>query len=213
MSKFSVTVCNPSESQYGEDVRISVGALDVSGVENATLFYRLNGGSWTSALMTYSGILYSHTIPGQPYGTEVNYYIVAYDIYGTTDSIGSSTDPRSYTVADRIAPALSVSGPSTTEPVRGTVAFQITASDPGSGIDRVEFKVDGTTIESKAGGTFNWNTLDFENGNYTLTFTAYDKAGNTVTVSIEYQVHNPVGAEGISESLSSFMAQYGFIVG
>ncbi|MCF2138304.1 MAG: Ig-like domain-containing protein [Candidatus Thorarchaeota archaeon] len=211
--ELTYAIINPSEPQYGEDVTISVGALDVSGVENVTLFYRMNGGSWTSVLMTQSGILYSHVIPGQPYGTEVEYYIVAYDIYGTSDSIGSSSNPRSYTVSDRIAPVLSVSGPSTTEPVMGTVAFQVTANDLGSGIDRVEFKVDGTTVESKAGGTFNWNTLDFENGNYTLTFTAYDNAGNTVTFSIEYQVHNPVGIEGITASLSSLMAQYGFILG
>ncbi len=208
-------IVSPEEPLYGEPVTFSVGALDVSGVENVTIFYRMNGGSWTSALMTQSGILYRYTIPGQPYGTEVEYYVVAFDVFGTADSIGSSSSPLSYVVTDRIAPVLGVSGPSNLEPVQGTVSFQVSASDLGSGIDRVEFSVDGTLVESKAGGTFNWNTLDYENGNHTLTFTAYDEAGNTATFSIEYQVHNPVGVEGIGETLSSIIAQYGlsFILG
>ncbi|MHA1248315.1 MAG: Ig-like domain-containing protein [Candidatus Thorarchaeota archaeon] len=206
-------IVSPQQPQYGQDVTVTVGALDVSGVDNVTISYRLNGGSWVSAEMAKNGIFYQYVIPAQAYGTRVDFYVVAYDIFGTYDSIGSKSDPLSYTVTDLIAPALAVNGPSNTEPVRGTVEFQVSAQDAGSGIDTVEFRVDGTLVSQSTGGVIAWDTTGYENGNYTLTFTAIDKAGNSVSYSVEYTVDNPSGVDAITEAFADIMSSYGFFVG
>ncbi len=206
-------IMSPEEPQYGQAVTISVGAIDVNGVKNITLFYRVNDGTWTSMLMTQNGILYRSVIPAQSYGSTVEYYIVAYDVFGTYDSIGNESDPLSYFVDDFTLPILTVSGPSIHEPVRDVVTFYVTAEDEGSGVSSIEFRVNGEPVSSTSGNTIAWNTLDFTNGNYTLTFTAIDNAGNSIVITMEYQVHNPVGVEVITDILSSALAQYGFFIG
>jgi len=67
------------------DVTVSANITDVSGVASATLFYN-NGSGWVNETMTLStGNLYTATIPGQPLGTSVTYYITA------TNSLNSTT--------------------------------------------------------------------------------------------------------------------------
>ncbi len=209
----SDVIASPESPQYNEPVTLTVGAIDVTGVDNLTIYYRFNGGSWASAEMAQIGYLFSYTIPGQPYGTVVDYYIVAYDVFGTAEWMGNSTDPMSYTVTDYTPPTLGVSGPPSTSPVRDEVTFHITASDEGSGIDRVELRIDGTLVGTASDGVITWNTLDYENGNYTLQFVAYDNAGNAAEFTLEYQVRNPQGFEVIPDTMSQLLSQYGFILG
>ncbi|MGY5854886.1 MAG: Ig-like domain-containing protein, partial [Candidatus Thorarchaeota archaeon] len=93
------------------------------------------------------------------------------------------------------------------------VYFTVSATDLGSGISAIELSVDGVLETTTTGDTISWNTREFENGNYTLAFTANDNAGNTATIELEYMVQNPVGFEGIIEGLQNVMSQYGFFVG
>lgn len=62
---------------------------DDSGISEVTLFYALNGGDWMSlACSDLGGNLYRADIQGQPYTTQVRYYVYARDIGENT-----STDP------------------------------------------------------------------------------------------------------------------------
>jgi len=69
-----------------QPVKISVNVTDrMSGVENVTLSFAIDGGkTWTSLPTSYnsSTSLYEATIPAQPSGTSVKYQIIAYDLAG-----------------------------------------------------------------------------------------------------------------------------------
>ncbi len=206
-------VVAPENPVYGQDVTITLSASDASGVKNVTLYYRVAGGAWTAMAMTKEGPIFTATIPGQSYGVTVEYYITAFDVFDAVSSIGTQLDPRSYSVGDNTPPSLTVMGPSVKEPVRDVVTFSLAGYDEGSGVDRVEFRVDGVLIATTSNDEITWNTVDFTNGNHTLTFTAFDNAGNSVEIIMKYQVYNPAGVGAIAEMLQSAMSQYGFFIG
>jgi maltose-binding protein MalE len=78
----------PDLDYYPEwsEVKISATVSDEgSGVKNATLYYRTNRDSaFTAVPMEYNFLqqVYEATLPGQPAGTTVEFYILAYDRAG-----------------------------------------------------------------------------------------------------------------------------------
>jgi hypothetical protein len=63
----------------GSTVNVSVNITDAaSGVKQVILSYN-NGSGWVNQTMSATGNLYAATIPGQPAGTSVTYYITAID--------------------------------------------------------------------------------------------------------------------------------------
>jgi hypothetical protein len=63
----------------GTAVTVSVNVTDASsGVKQAVLSYN-NGAGWVNQTMSGTGSLYTATIPGQPAGTAVTYYVTAID--------------------------------------------------------------------------------------------------------------------------------------
>jgi len=211
----SEVVVNPSIPTYDHTTTIYVGVSDTTGISNVTIYYRVDGdGFYHDTMQNLGGSLYSFWTD-LDYGVLYEYYIVAYDTTPNTYStmVGSESTPMSFVVGDTIAPLLGVSGPPNSASVRDTVQFALNAEDAGSGIDEVRLMVDGVMVSSTSGDSISWNTLDYTNGNHTLTFVALDNAGNTAEFSIEYQVENPEGFGSIVESLSNIMASYGFFVG
>ncbi|MHA1909069.1 MAG: Ig-like domain-containing protein, partial [Candidatus Thorarchaeota archaeon] len=208
-------ILNPLEPSYDRTTTIYVGVTDASAIKNVTIYYRLNGDGFHSSTMSNEGGSVYSFWTNLDYGDLYEYYLVAYDStpYEYSDSVGSDSSPMSFVVGDFIDPILGVSGPSPSTSVRGLVNFTLSASDAGSGISVVQLLVDGTAVSSTSGDTISWNTLDYENGNYTLTFDAIDNAGNIAAFTIEYRVHNPLGFDGVFESMSDFMSSYGFFVG
>ena len=92
----------PSKPVEDEIVLISAQASDAtSGISAMTLYYRAGGGPWKSVDMGEVGGVWSATIPGQPAGTTVEYYVVAMDKAGNT----ATSQIYSYTVAEKPAPA------------------------------------------------------------------------------------------------------------
>ena len=60
---------------------------DVSGVDSAYLYYRINSGAWQKLVMTLQGSnIYQATIPSQPLYTTVHYYLWARDKWVTPNS-------------------------------------------------------------------------------------------------------------------------------
>ena len=205
-------VVNPTAPQYTDDVTISVLASDPSGIHNVTLYYRMNMGPWMAVAMAQTGSRYNATIPKQGYGTIVQYYIAAFDFYYSSSTLGNQTSPLQYTVGDNIAPTLSVSGPPTSQVLSGSVTFTITASDPGSGIQKVDLLVDGSLAGSTTGTQIVLNTTAYSNGNHTLVFRAYDNAGNTVEYSIEYQINNEAVTTTTTPTPGDILGQYGIFI-
>ncbi|MFW9767542.1 MAG: Ig-like domain-containing protein [Candidatus Thorarchaeota archaeon] len=206
---------NPVAPEYYESVTITVSVTDNRNVESVTLFYRMDSGSWISVPMSLDGGIYIAEIPAADWGVEVDYYIVAVDAGGLEANLGNEVSSEGYIVADTILPILSVTGPSSNNPVRGNVSFYVTGSDSGSGIAAVELYVGGSLVWEgiTVPATLEWITTTLPNGNYTVDFVLEDGAGNQMTLSYVYQVANPDVFGSIGEGLSSFMQSFGFIGG
>jgi len=86
----------PRSPKAGEQVVVSARITDVpSGVESATLHYRVDGGSWVSQPMSRTDGLWSAVIPAQEAGAAVQYYIEAVDGAGNS----GKSDIYAYTVS------------------------------------------------------------------------------------------------------------------
>ena len=87
------TPCAPGTT---DDVTVTADISDNSTVSSATLFYSVDGGTYTSVAMTASGTSYSGTIPSTgTEGADVDYYIEAID-----DGVGQSGVDTSYSPYD-----------------------------------------------------------------------------------------------------------------
>jgi hypothetical protein len=66
-----------------EEVTVSVQAEDPDGVALVTLWWRTDGGEWTSQSMDLGGDgLYKATIAGQSSGRIVQFYVSSWDTLG-----------------------------------------------------------------------------------------------------------------------------------
>ncbi|MFX1539611.1 MAG: hypothetical protein ACFFBX_02370, partial [Promethearchaeota archaeon] len=152
------------------EVTADVVDQDLSVVE---LWYEYGSG-WQHLTMSHrSGDTYNGTIPGQSYGTVVQYFVNASDEWGMTTWAMDGANPWSYTVAD-LSPPVVANVAHTPIPVTYLDAAHVTAdvSDEGSGLDTVElyYSINGggwlNTIMTVAGpGTYeatisaqSWNT-------------------------------------------------------
>ncbi|MFW9944525.1 MAG: Ig-like domain-containing protein, partial [Candidatus Sifarchaeia archaeon] len=118
----------------------------------------------------------------------VEYYVNATD-YGGNETVSSI---ESYTVADDIDPSLDVTGPASSVVV-GQVEFIINGTDEGSGIAGIEVFANGSSAfaDVNVPSTYLWNTTDWTNGEYNLTFVISDSAGNSVSQDYSFTVNNP----------------------
>jgi hypothetical protein len=105
-----------------------------------------------------------------------------------TDAAGHTalSDPVAV-VVDTALPTLTVSGlPSS---ATGVVTATVTATD-NRGVDRVEVYIDGRMEYTLTDRTWVWDTAAFANGAHTVTFKAYDQAGNVTVKSLTVTVRN-----------------------
>lgn len=203
----------PESPVYDQPTTVTVVLVETSGIENISLYYNVDGGSWNRLDMDYIAdtLQYTASIPEQPCGVEVTYYIEAFDEFGQS----TITTQNSYISGDPYVPSISVSGPPTSSPIAGIVNFTIIATDQGCGVNDIEIFVDGSSVDFHAGENyvFNWNTLELENGEYTIRFVVTDHAGNMAYSEFEYTVNNPQGLDVIASSLGNVMSEYGFFIG
>ncbi|MHA2003146.1 MAG: hypothetical protein ACW960_03470, partial [Candidatus Thorarchaeota archaeon] len=75
----------PLSPEINEEVRVFAEVVD-DDLDNVTLYYRVDNGTWSSVSMVYvSGLGFRGVIPGQSGGAAVDYYVVAYDVDGNSD--------------------------------------------------------------------------------------------------------------------------------
>lgn len=112
----------------------------------------------------------------------------AYDAAG---NVGQSTAFSVAVVNDTTAPTASITSPTSSSTVSGTVTVNVSATD-AMGVSKVELYVNGSLYATYGSAPYSitWNTSSYANGTYTLQAKAYDAAGNvgqsssvTVTVS------------------------------
>ena len=75
----------PLSPEINEEVLVFAEVVD-DELDNVTLYYRVDNGTWSSVSMVYvSGLGFRGVIPGQSGGVAVDYYVVAYDVDGNSD--------------------------------------------------------------------------------------------------------------------------------
>ncbi|MHA1356241.1 MAG: hypothetical protein ACTSR1_13815 [Candidatus Heimdallarchaeota archaeon] len=206
---------NPSVPEYEEPVAIFVDASDNIALNSIELHYAINSGSWNSIPMIFNGGEFEAVIPGQVYDTLIEYYIEADDIYGHETSLGTELTPYSYTVADNTDPILNIIAPPENETLAGSAQWDIDGYDLGSGLVYFEIRIDNVIISNQTAPIllptiFGWATEYFENGDYNMTFSLEDGAGNIKTQYYEYTIYNPPTNW---EAFSAFMQKWGPYIG
>jgi hypothetical protein len=125
-----------------------------------------------------------------------------YTITATARDAAGNTATDSVTVtvqnSDVVPPTVSITSPAANADVSGTITVTAAAQDAG-GLDRVQFKVDGTDIgaaDRTAPYSVPWASIDVTNGTHTLTAVAVDRAGlQTTSVGVPVDVFNEEGEE------------------
>ena len=184
----------PSVPSYLDLVNVSADCVDeVEALAGAYIYYRVDGGTWYFSLMYYiTGNTYRGQIIYNPWNSVVEYYINVTDAKGNIRIADNGGSYYSYTVADPIDPELLIVAPSEGQQVSGIVNLEAVGIDPGSGIDRIEFAIDGTPlgIDTSEPYQYSWDSTFVTNGDHTITYTVYDNAGNFITDSITITVLN-----------------------
>jgi hypothetical protein len=141
----------------------TVSSVDVyiDGTLKSTLTTAPYSYNWSTTGLT----LASHTILAK-----------ANDPYGNT---GSSA-VISVTLVDQIAPTVSITSPSAASTATGSVTINATSTDNvgGTGVNRVEFYVDGTLKSTDLTSPYSyvWDSKTVLDGAHTLTAKSYDNA-------------------------------------
>lgn len=209
---------NPTVPQYDEEVTVLFAVQDQSQIQNATLYYKIGNNSWNQVLMTSEANLFSGIIPSANWNVQISYCIDIYDVYEQKTSVGSQETPLTYSVSDNIKPEMNIDAPSRAQTLRGNeIEFGINGSDEGSKISHLEVNIDRANItwtEDQIPCLFKLNTSELENGNYTIIFTLFDNAGNSVSQDYAYQIENPQGFFARTwDTIDSFLETWGLPVG
>ena len=84
---------------------IQATMTDLSAVQQGTVWYRVNNGSWAPTGMSASGDLYTGQIPGQIAGSRIDFYVAGTDIVGNTATFPADA-PNSFRSFFITVPAL-----------------------------------------------------------------------------------------------------------
>ena len=183
---------SPIPVQYTDSPTVGCDVTDPeSGVGTVTLYYRVNGGGWSTLVMGHTaGVHYEASIPAQSWGDSVEYYVNATDSSGNFAVNDNGGSYYSYTVQDNTDPIISnIDRTPIAVEYTDTPTVSCDVNDPGSGIDyvRLYYRLDG--------GSWTWVTMTNPIGNHYETilsaqsyntlveyyFVARDNAGNQAT--------------------------------
>ena len=182
----------PISPDHEQPVQIDVDIIE-QDLDTPFLIYRIGSGVFNYLIMSHqSGNTYRATIPGQVYDTLVEYFFQANDTWGMVSSLQDGLTYFSYTVGDYTNPDLSITAPSAGAEIIGTVNIEVMATDDASGMDRVEFSVGGSLVntDSSAPYSYAWDSTTIADGDYTISISAFDNAGNEEVATISVTVNN-----------------------
>ncbi len=181
---------------YHAPTTIVVNADDNrAGVKEVIVSYN-TGAGWQNVTASYAFTYYEASIPVLPWNTTVEYYAIITDYAGNTIVSDNGGSYYSFTVGDDILPDVDLIAPSNATTAFDMIQINASASDLGSGIERVEFFVDSLSIANVTSAPYsiNWDSRMVSNGTHTLKVMAYDNQGLVGEDSITIDVQNDVSA-------------------
>ena len=123
-------------------------------------------------------------------------FIVPYDdtwylMYDNTDSLLYQAHVVGTHRLDTTAPTISLSLDDG-ETYSGVEEIVVTASDDGFGVDSITLYINDVLTEFEYGSSlsYDWDTNQFANGEYTVKVEAEDEAGHIRTVEVDVSVYN-----------------------
>ncbi|TFF93601.1 hypothetical protein EU546_06015 [Candidatus Thorarchaeota archaeon] len=170
-----------------------------AGIDHVLVHYDAGSG-WQSVAMDDQGSNYTANIPAHPYATTVNYYVEAEDNEGNSEVDDNSGVYYSYTVIDDIDPVIGFDDPIWYGPASGTLLVNVSAEDPGSGIESLLLYIDGLLAANLTSGPYQyaWNTREMLNEEHSVTLAARDVAGNQVSEEITVTTSNDLSGPEIA---------------
>ena len=185
-----VSITSPADgATVAGSVAVGASASDVgSGV--ARVEFRIDGSPLVAdAISPYSATWNSATAAPGAHTIEA----IAFDNAGlsTTARIQVSIAPPP--PADTTPPLVSITSPADGATVAGSVAVGASASDVGSGVARVEFRIDGSPLVADAISPYSatWNSATAAPGAHTIEAIAFDNAGLSTTARIQVSIATP----------------------
>jgi hypothetical protein len=184
----------PAVVRYIDSVVVTCNVTDNYGIDIVELAYRVDRGSWQSVAMTnMTSDTFQGTIPAQPWACHVEYVVCSTNLLGFSYVDDNDGLCYSYMVTDPVLPVVAITAPAPDATISGMVSITTTASDVGSGINYIEFYLDGVLIGTDNTGPYEleWDSSTVDDGNHTLMVRAYDGAGNDAEASIPLTTDNP----------------------
>jgi hypothetical protein len=116
---------------------------------------------------------------------------IAYDSSGRSYTERVSVNIQNTTAPANTAPTVSITAPTANQTLSGsTLSYAANATD-NAGVSRVEFRVDGSLVNSDASAPYGGSVSNLAAGMHTLTATAFDAAGLSSTSSVTFSVPQP----------------------
>ena len=181
----------------GMDYGISANVTAARGVDDSevALRYRVDGGVWQEVVMVKGSgnDTYIASMPSQPSGSSVDYYIAARDISGV-ELMSPAYAPyqvHSFSVLFDTTSPVADAGPDTTAPMGWTVTFDGSESSDDVIVANFtwSFVYNGSTVELY-GETPHF--AFWTEGVYTVTLTVLDPSGNSDTDELSVTVTSEV---------------------
>lgn len=165
-------------------------ALDELGllprpVAEVELWYRRDAGAYALyGSDSSSPWTWTFTAPAEG-DASYSFYSISIDSDGIREPIPSSSQAQ--TLVDTARPVLVIGSPRSDALIpSASVEINWTATDSGSGIDRLEMRVDGGAPQAVAGTGHRLDRLS--DGPHTVTLAAYDRAGNVQYATVHFTV-------------------------
>ncbi|RKX48850.1 MAG: hypothetical protein DRP25_06870, partial [Thermotoga sp.] len=183
-----------SNNWYISSVTITLTADDGDGSGVAHTYYCLDGcgiEEYTSPIVVSTNG--PHTLEYwsvDKVGNEESHHTVSFKIDTDNPTVDiTQPTPGIYIRGKKVWPVLGIFSPSFTL-IIGSINIEVTADDATSGIDKVEFYVDGDLVYTDTEAPYQWTWNERVFFTHTITVKVYDKAGLTAEDSIEVKIFN-----------------------
>ncbi|SDH76495.1 Outer membrane protein assembly factor BamB, contains PQQ-like beta-propeller repeat [Fervidobacterium changbaicum] len=177
----SVSITSPTNNSYvSGTISVTADATDANGISKVEFYVN------TTKVSEKTTAPYTFNLNTTGYSDgQYTLKAVAYD------GSGKSSETSITVKVDNTPPSVSITAPENNADLSGTMSVNVDASD-GNGISKVELYLNTSKLGEKttAPYTFNLNTTNYNDGQYTLKAIACDNAGNKKEASISIRIDN-----------------------
>ena len=191
----AVTLTSPAANQNfasGAAVSLAANASDAGGAV-VRVEFRVDGNLVNSDTTSP----YSFSAAGLANGTHT---VTATAVDNGSPALSTVTPAVTFTVGGgggNTAPQVALTSPTANQSFAAGAAVPLTAtaSDPGGGVIRVEFRIDGTLVSSDTSSPYSFSATNVAAGAHTATATAFDNGSPSLS-TVSTAVPFTVGAAG-----------------